>query len=52
MNTSQALRLLSGLNIDEIREQMELSGYCDEIDLEELSDERVCSLAVDFLTDR
>ena len=51
MNTSQAIDLLDELTYLEIREQLELSGCCIDVDLEEYGNEQIYQLAIDHLTD-
>jgi hypothetical protein len=51
MTTSQAINLLDGLTYSEIREQLELSGCCIDVDLEEYDNQQIYSLALQELTD-
>ena len=51
MTTSQAIKLLEELTSDEIREQLELSGCCIDLDLEMMTVLQIYQLAIDCLTD-
>lgn len=51
MKELSALRLLDGLTIDEIREQLELSGCFSDVDLEDYDNEQIYLLALQELTD-
>lgn len=51
MTELQAINLLDQLTCDEIREQLELSGFYYDVDLEDYDNEQIYSLAIRGLTD-
>ena len=51
MKTFQAINFLDDLTYDEIREQLELSGRCIDVDLEDYDDQQILHLAIACLTD-